>query len=45
MRLFNTGVLDVSSLVTSSYPLGRIAEAFEVATAKPDGFIKAVVEP
>jgi L-iditol 2-dehydrogenase len=45
MRLVNAGVLDASSLVTGSYPLGRIAEAFETATAKPDGFVKAVIEP
>jgi len=45
MRLVNAGVLDVSSLVTGTYPLGRIAEAFEVATAKPNGFVKAIVEP
>ena len=45
MRLVNAGVLDVSSLVTGTYPLGRIAEAFETAVAKPHGFIKAVIEP
>lgn len=45
MRLVDAGVLDPSSLVTHSYPLSRVAEAFEAATTKPDGFIKAVVEP
>jgi L-iditol 2-dehydrogenase len=45
MRLVNAGILDASSLVTASYPLGRIGEAFETAAAKPDGFLKAVVEP
>jgi hypothetical protein len=32
-------------LVTAAYPLGRIAEAFETAAAKPDGFATAVLEP
>lgn len=45
MRLVNAGVLDASPLVTAAYPLGKIAEAFETAAAKPDGFVKAVVEP
>jgi threonine dehydrogenase-like Zn-dependent dehydrogenase len=45
MRLVNAGVLDVSSLVTGAYPLGRIADAFATAAAKPDGFVKAVIEP
>jgi L-iditol 2-dehydrogenase len=45
MRLVNAGLLDASSLVTASYPLTRIADAFQIAAAKPDGFVKAVVEP
>jgi L-iditol 2-dehydrogenase len=45
MRLVNAGILDASPLVTASYPLERIGEAFETAAAKPDGFLKAVVEP
>jgi L-iditol 2-dehydrogenase len=45
MRLVNAGVLDASSLVSASYPLGQIADAFETAAAKPSGFVKAVVEP
>jgi L-iditol 2-dehydrogenase len=45
MRLVNAGVLDPAPLVTGSYPLERIAEAFETAVAKPNGFVKAVVEP
>jgi L-iditol 2-dehydrogenase len=45
MRLVEAGVLDVSTLVTGVYPLGRIAEAFEAATARADGFVKAVIEP
>jgi L-iditol 2-dehydrogenase len=45
MRLVDGGVLDVSSLVTNVYPLSSIATAFETATAKPVGFVKAVIEP
>lgn len=45
MRLVNAGLLDVSPLLTSVFPLGNIADAFEIAAAKPDGFLKAVVAP
>jgi L-iditol 2-dehydrogenase len=45
MRLVNAGALDASHLVTDSYPLEHVAQAFERATAKPDGFVKAIVEP
>jgi L-iditol 2-dehydrogenase len=45
MRLVNAGLIDPSPLVTGSYSLSRIAEAFETAAAKPDGFVKAVVQP
>jgi L-iditol 2-dehydrogenase len=45
MRLVNAGALDASSLVTASYGLAQIEQAFETAAAKPDGFVKAVVEP
>jgi L-iditol 2-dehydrogenase len=45
MRLVNAGHLEVSPLVTNVYPLDGIAESFETATAKPDGFVKAVIEP
>jgi threonine dehydrogenase-like Zn-dependent dehydrogenase len=34
--------LDV--LATHRYPLGRVGEAFEVASARKDGVIKAVIE-
>jgi threonine dehydrogenase-like Zn-dependent dehydrogenase len=44
MRLVNAGILDVSALVTDAFPLRRIADAFDTATAKPSGFIKAIVE-
>jgi L-iditol 2-dehydrogenase len=45
MQLVNAGLLDATPLVTNVYPLARIAEALETATAKPDGFVKAVIEP
>jgi threonine dehydrogenase-like Zn-dependent dehydrogenase len=45
MRLVNAGILDASGLVTNNYPLSRISQAFEDATARVDGFVKAVVEP
>jgi hypothetical protein len=32
-------------LVTSVYPLSSVAEAFEMASRKDEGFGKAVVEP
>jgi threonine dehydrogenase-like Zn-dependent dehydrogenase len=44
MRLVESGALDASPLVTHRYPLDRLAEAFDTATAKPQGFVKAVVD-
>jgi L-iditol 2-dehydrogenase len=45
MRLVNAGIIDPSQLVSDVFPLDRIADAFEAATNKPHGFVKAVVEP
>ena len=45
MRLVNAGRLDATRLVTGSFSLDEIGRAFETAVAKPDGFVKAVVEP
>jgi L-iditol 2-dehydrogenase len=45
MRLVNAGRLDAAQLVTGSFSLDEIGRAFETAAAKPDGFVKAVVEP
>ena len=45
MRLVNAGILDVAGLMTHTFPLADIAEAFEVASARPEHFVKAVVEP
>jgi histidinol-phosphate/aromatic aminotransferase/cobyric acid decarboxylase-like protein len=44
MRLVNAGVLDVGQLATNVYPLARIDEALVTAAAKPNGFLKAVVD-
>jgi L-iditol 2-dehydrogenase len=45
MRLVEAGLFDVSPLFTHVYALDNIGEAFEVAAAKPTGFVKAVIEP
>jgi L-iditol 2-dehydrogenase len=45
MRLVTAGILDVTPLMTNVYPLEEISEAFETATIKPNGFLKAVIEP
>ena len=45
MRLVSAGILDASGLVTDTYPLSRVADAFQAATEKRDGFVKAIVEP
>lgn len=44
-RLAADGVLDVEALVTHRFPLDRLADAFEAARTRPDGFVKAWVEP
>jgi L-iditol 2-dehydrogenase len=44
MRLLESGALDPSPLVTHTFGLDAVAEAFATATEKPDGFVKAVVE-
>jgi len=45
MRLVNAGILDASALVTDTYPLARISEAFKTAVEKRNGFVKAVIDP
>lgn len=45
MRLVETGALDIAPLMTDVLPLDGVAEAFRRAEEKPDGFVKAVVEP
>jgi threonine dehydrogenase-like Zn-dependent dehydrogenase len=44
-ELAAAGVLDVERLVTHRFPLARIGDAFEAARTRPDGFVKAWVEP
>jgi threonine dehydrogenase-like Zn-dependent dehydrogenase len=43
MRLLRAGHLDLGSHVTHRFALADIADAFDTAVAKPDGFVKAVV--
>lgn len=45
MRLVNANILDVTSLRGDAYGLDHVAEAFEAAAAKRDGFVKAIVTP
>ncbi len=44
IRLVQTGMVDVASLVTHRFPLARIAEAFEMVAAYDDGVLRAIVE-
>ena len=37
MRLVSAGILNASALVSDTYSLSRISEAFEAATEKRDG--------
>jgi len=37
--------LDMTSLVTHRFPLEQIADAFALALERPEGFVKAIVEP
>jgi L-iditol 2-dehydrogenase len=43
MRLVRAGQLDLAQHVTHRFDLDDIAEAFDTALAKPDGFVKATV--
>ena len=44
IRLVQTGMVDVRSLVTHTFPLERIAEAFELVAAYDDGVLRAVIQ-
>jgi threonine dehydrogenase-like Zn-dependent dehydrogenase len=44
-QAMRAGGLDLSSLYTHELPLERLAEALELARARPLGFVKAVVRP
>lgn len=43
--LLSRGKITMKQLVTHTYPLERINEAFDAADTKPKGFMKAVVMP
>lgn len=45
ITLLEEGKLDMKALVTHTYPLDRIDDAFHQSADKPQGFIKAVVIP
>lgn len=45
MKLLESGSLDMEPLVTHRYPLEQINEAFAVAYARGDDYVKAVIEP
>ena len=44
IRLVQTGMVDVKSLVTHLLPLERITEAFEMVSAYDDGVLRAVIQ-
>lgn len=44
IRMVETGIVEVRSLVTHTFPLGRIAEAFEMVAAYDDGVLRAVIQ-
>jgi L-iditol 2-dehydrogenase len=43
MRLLTFGRLSLDGLVTHRFPLAEINQAFEIAHAKPEGFVKSTV--
>jgi 2-desacetyl-2-hydroxyethyl bacteriochlorophyllide A dehydrogenase len=45
MRLLTAGRISLEGMVTHRFPLERIDEAFATAVDKPDGFVKATVNP
>jgi threonine dehydrogenase-like Zn-dependent dehydrogenase len=45
VRLAAAGTLDIEALVTHVLPLDELERAFQLATARPAGFVKAVVCP
>jgi L-iditol 2-dehydrogenase len=44
IRLVQTGMVDVKSLVTHTFPLERIAEAFEMVAAYDNGVLRVVIQ-
>jgi L-iditol 2-dehydrogenase len=45
MRLLTSGSISLEGLVTHTFELDRIDEAFRTAVERPDGFVKATVTP
>jgi threonine dehydrogenase-like Zn-dependent dehydrogenase len=45
LDLIAKGKLDIASLVTHTYPLGQVDEAFVAMRDKPQGYIKGVIVP
>jgi L-iditol 2-dehydrogenase len=45
MRLLTAGRISLEGMVTHRFPLERIDEAFATAVDRPDGFVKATVNP
>ena len=44
IQLAQSGLVDVRSLVTHTFPLERIAKAFEMVAAYDDGVLRAVIQ-
>jgi L-iditol 2-dehydrogenase len=44
IRMVHTGILDVKPLVTHTFPLERIAEAFDIVAAYQGGVLRAVIQ-
>ena len=44
IRLIQRGLVDVRPLATHTFPLERIAEAFEMVAAYDDGVLRAMVQ-
>lgn len=44
IRLVQRGLVDVKSLATHTFPLERIAEAFEMVAAYDDGVLRAIIQ-
>jgi L-iditol 2-dehydrogenase len=45
LRLLENGVIDVTPLMTDTFPLTGIDAAFEAAASKPKDFVKAIIRP
>ena len=44
LRLIEQGKLDTTALITHTYPLGEISEAYELFENRRDGVIKIAVQ-